>query len=293
MKMSLSKQVNPLLAGSLIAAVMHLFPVTASAQEIAITHCQDSCPQYRSAITANNSRVVIHHLYAAGLNSYSRRSDWVAYRLTRDAVGIASLLPREWHPDRLANLSEISRLADMEELEPVDNLPDIRSSASPYGGISTPVSREQNRVRLVPLTSFASTPYWSELNNTSNMLPMPAPLRLGAWLQLEQALNSLTAQEEEIHVIAGPVYFNGTAPGSDPLEPGTNLAGYYKIVATDSGIASFVFPHDMRQSESFCQQLQSLGDVERLTNLELFPGHQKNQSWQLVADLGCSQPVSP
>ena len=291
--MSFSRQVSPSLAGVLVAAAMHLFPGTALGQDVAVTHCQDSCPQYRSAITANNSKVVIHHLYAAGLNSYSRRSDWVAYRLTRDAVGIASLLPREWHPDRLADLSEISRLADLEELEPEDNLPDLRSSVSPYGGISAPANREQNRVRLVPLTSYAKTPYWSELNNTSNMRPMPAPLRLGPWLQLEQALNSLTNREEEIHVIAGPVYFNGAPPGSDPLEPGTNLAGYYKVVATESGIASFVFPHDLRQFESFCQQLQSLDDIERLTNLELFPGHQKNQSWQLIADLGCSQPVFP
>jgi DNA/RNA endonuclease G (NUC1) len=198
---------------------------------------------------------VIHHLYAAGLNEYNRRADWVAYRLSKEAVGVASLLTREWQPDRLANFSEVAELAD---LEPDIDLPDIRSVVSPYGGGGEPLTNEQNRVRLAPMTGYANTPYWSELNNTSNMLPMPAPLRMGPWLRLEQNLNALVAREEELHVIAGPLYFDNGSANSDSLVPGINLAGYYKIVVGNSGIASFVFPQDLRQHEPFCQQINSL-----------------------------------
>jgi endonuclease G len=276
-----------------LAALFVLLPISATAQEVAVTHCLGSCPQYRSTIIANNSKVVIHHLYAAGLNTYNRRADWVAYRLTPQAVGVASLLPRDWQPDRLADFAEISRLADLAELEPEANLPDVSSAVSPYGGVSAPVIDEQNHVRLAPLTSFAKTPYWSELNNLSNMLPMPAPLRRGAWLRLEQALNALVADREELHVVAGPLYFNGSTPGSEALQPGVNLAGYFKIVATGSGTAAFLFPHDLQQSESFCDRLSSVEEIQRLTGLQLFPGETKADSWQLITDLGCTQPVSP
>ena len=286
MKMSISHWLPPALTGSLLAAAIVLLPTSVSGQEVAVTHCAGSCPQYSSSFIAGNSKVVIHHLYAAGLNNYSRRADWVAYRLTSDAVGVASLLPREWQPDRLAEFSEVAELAD---LEPDVPLPDIARNVTPYGGSSEPVTNEQNRVRLAPLTSFADTPYWSELNNTSNMLPMPAPLRLGAWLRLEQALNALLTSKKEIHVITGPVYFESTAPGSESLEPGLNLASYYKIVRTESGIASFIFPHDMRQQESFCAGLVNIDEIERLTQLDFFPEHGATGSGQFATELGCTQ----
>ncbi|MEZ5519333.1 MAG: DNA/RNA non-specific endonuclease [Gammaproteobacteria bacterium] len=270
-----------------------LVPLGAAAQEVAITHCVGSCPQYRSAVVANNSKVVIHHLYAAGLNSLSRRADWVAYRLTAEAVGVASLLPREWQQDRLARFADISELADLSELEPEEQLPDISTAASEYGGLPTPVVEEQNRVRLAPLTSFAKAPYWSELNNISNMLPMPAPLRLGAWLRLEQSLNALVRDKDQIHVITGPIYYYGKPPGSDILKPGVNLAGYFKIVSADSGTAAFIFPHDLRQTESYCDRQASIAEIEQLTNLDFFPDRRSARSADLSIELGCGQPVSP
>jgi len=278
-------QTQHFFVGATVSVLLALLCGSAVGQEVAITHCQGSCPKYGSALTANTSKVVIHHLYAAGLNGYNRRADWVAYRLSKEAIGIASLLPRDWHPDRLANFPRIAELADV---EPEVAALDIRSSINPYGGMSEPVVNQQNRMRLAPMTSYANTPYWSELNNTSNMLPMPAPLRLGAWLRLEQTLNALVAREEEIHVIAGPVYFNNVGPSSDSLEPGVNLAGYFKIVADASGIAAFVFPQNMAQHESFCEQKTSLDDIEGLTGLQMFPGRRMPQSNSLLTDLGCN-----
>ncbi len=292
---------TPTIGGNLITPVaslvlatwLSLFTGAAVGQEVAVIHCQGSCPQYGSPIAASNAKVVIHHLYAAGLNRYNRRADWVAYRLVADAMGIASLLPRDWQPDRLAGFAEISELADLAEFEPEDDLPAISTAASAYGSVATPPADEFKPVRLAPLTGFAGAPYWAELNNTSNMLPMPSALRLGAWLRLEQSLNSLVKQQEEVYVIAGPVYYNGTPPGSETLKPGENLAGYFKIVSTDSAYAGFLFPQDLPQTASFCEQVTSIGEIEDLTGLTLLPGRSPATAWNLLAELGCAGPVGP
>lgn len=290
---AVTRKIPSLLAGLALACGLAASPSPALSQQVSITHCQGACPAYRSSFTARNSRIVVHHLYAAGLNNYSRRADWVAYRLTPEAVGVASLLPRDWQPDQLADFPDISQLSDLAELDPKDNLPDISSAANTYGGPSVPVVEEMGRVHLVPLTSFAKTPYWPELNYVSNLLPMPAALRQGAWLRLEQRLNTLAKTEQDLHVVAGPVFFNGTAPGSAALKPGANLAAYFKVVATEAGTAAFLFPHDLRQTESYCGRLTSLEELESLTDLEFFPGERKAESWRLLEALGCPQPDAP
>ena len=157
-----------LLTGLAVGSVASLFPVGASAQEVAVIHCPGSCPQYRSSIAANNSRVVIHHLYAAGVNNYTRRADWVAYRLTAEAFGVASLLPRDWQTDRLAGFADISELADMAELEPERGIPDVSSAASAYGGMATPVAESAPILPKTMVTIFTAVPMSWE---------MPAALR--------------------------------------------------------------------------------------------------------------------
>ncbi|GIS50918.1 MAG: hypothetical protein Ct9H90mP25_3520 [Gammaproteobacteria bacterium] len=57
------------------------------------------------------------------------------------------------------------------------------------------------------MTSFSNTPYWSDVNNLPNMVPMPQSLRLGPWLQLEQRLNELVMKKKELYVITGPFFF--------------------------------------------------------------------------------------
>ena len=51
-------------------------------------------------MATTRANVVIHYVYAAGLNGDTGLADWVSYRLTKDAIGVASLLPRIWQPDR-------------------------------------------------------------------------------------------------------------------------------------------------------------------------------------------------
>ena len=90
------------------------------AQKISIAHCQGACPGYSSSLSASLSamraNVVVHNLYAAGLNGDTGLADWVAYQLTKEAIGVASLLPRFWQPDGLVRLSGIGELTEAEAL---------------------------------------------------------------------------------------------------------------------------------------------------------------------------------
>ncbi len=270
----------------LSAPVALILPASSLAQNIAITHCQGACPTYQSSLAATRANVVVHNLYAAGLNGDTGAADWVAYRLTREAVGVASLLPRFWQADRLLRLSGIDEIAEQESLG--FSLAEISSSNSPYGGLNEPLGDVEERARLAPMTSFAKTPYWPELNNLSNMVPMPAPLRFGAWLQLEQTLNRIVGDEAELAVISGPLYLINQPLSTANTGTGFNPAAYFKVVVDDSGIAAFVFPQDLPQNARFCGQVAKLDQIELMSSLQLFPDRQLAESKQLLAKLGCS-----
>ncbi len=259
------------------------------AQEFAITHCDGACPQYASNAVANRAKIVVHHVFAAGLNSDTGLADWVAYRLTKDAVGVASLLPRSWQPDRLVAFSDAAEPIDINSS--VYSLADIASTGNPYYGSEREIpTSNESRARLAPITSFANTPYWSDLNNLTNMVPMPTPLRSGAWLQLEQALNEyvVNAETVNVNVVSGPLFLINQ-PLSSLATAGIELApaAFYKVVATKAGSVAFVFRENLPQQASFCDQKASLEELERMTGLIMFPGRDVPESSALLTGLGC------
>ena len=93
-------------------------------------------------------------------------------------------------------------------------LAEIAVSNNPYVGIGELPEQQEQSARLAPMTSFSNTPYWSDVNNLTNMVPMPQPLRLGPWLQLEQQLNELVSKSGELHVITGPLFLIGALSAS-------------------------------------------------------------------------------
>ncbi|MBL4581421.1 MAG: DNA/RNA non-specific endonuclease [Gammaproteobacteria bacterium] len=256
------------------------------AQSVAIAHCQGICPSYTSSLSATRANVVVHNLYAAGLNGDTGMADWVAYRLTKEAIGVASLLPRFWQPDELVRLSGIGELAEAAALG--FSLAEISGAGSPYGGLNEPLANAEERVRLAPMTSFAKAPYWRELNNLSNMVSMPAPLRRGAWLQLEQTLNQIVSEENSLGVISGPLYLIDGPLSTVMNNTNLNPAAYFKVVVADSGIAAFVFTHDVSQADRFCEHQADLGQIELMSGLDLFPERNPVLSAQLLSELGCS-----
>ena len=83
-----------------------------------------------------NSKFEIHDVYAAGLNSQTGLADWVAYRMTKEAVGVASLLSRSWQPDRVVKIPD--ELEIMESAAAQVSLARISQSDNPYGGGTLP-----------------------------------------------------------------------------------------------------------------------------------------------------------
>ena len=256
------------------------------AQDIAVTHCDGSCPQYQSSLAATRANVVIHHVYAAGINGDTGLADWVSYRLTDEAIGVASLLPRVWQPDRLM---EYSGIDDVLEISSSGlRLAEIAVSNNPYAGIGEPPEENDESARLAPITSFANTPYWSDLNNVTNMVPMPKSLRLGPWLHLEQSLNGLVAKTKELQVISGPLFLIGnlsTTPTATAIEP----AAYYKIVADENELVTFVFPKELGQFDSFCGQTTDLEQLQGMVSINFFPDRKMVHSERLLSNLNCSK----
>ena len=253
-------------------------------QKINVTHCNGVCPVYESSMTANRANIVIHHVYAAGINGYSGLADWLSYRLTKEAVGVASLLPRIWSRDRLLEFTGMKDVLEVTSKE--IRLAEIAVSNNPYAGISELPEQKDQSARLAPMTSFSNTPYWSDVNNLSNMVPMPQSLRLGPWLQLEQRLNELVMKKEEVYVITGPLYFIDRLSANSraaPKEP----AGYYKIVTENDELAVFVFSKDLGQFDSYCDQVANLGELERMVLIDFFPGRRLQQSHDLLRQLNC------
>ena len=280
MVLSVYKHLTRLL---LISSAM-LFTANAFGQDVIVTHCDGACPQYESSMATTRANVVIHHVYAAGLNGDTGLADWVSYRLTKDAIGVASLLPRIWQPDRLLEFSSVDDVLEITTSEL--RLAEVAVSNNPYAGLGELPEQVEESARLAPMTSFANTPYWNDLNNLTNMVPMPKPLRLGPWLQLEQRLNALVMKTEELQVITGPLFlisnFSRT-PTTTSIEP----AAYFKIVAHDDDFVAFVFPKDLGQFESYCGHVADIDQLEEMVSINFFPDRLVQESEQLLADLNC------
>ncbi len=254
----------------------------ASAQIVHIAHCLAGCPQYSDATASLNNEVVVRQLFAASINNENGLADWLAYRVLADSVGVASLLPRIWYKDEL--LSPNAALTGL-----IDNTsqiiePELRNAEEASYQISEITILSEDQGRLVPMSSFAGTPYWSELNYLSNMAPLPSDLRVGSWSRLDQAVNSLVDRVGEVFVISGPIHsLQGDSAAELPASP----VAYFKIVATASSHAAFVFEKDLPVHARFCAQLSSIATIEEQTGLSFFPRQQNTTASNLHAELAC------
>lgn len=245
------------------------------AQPVYISHCLRACPD----VSHPETEVVVRHLYAAAIDPDSGLAEWVAYRVLPDSVGVASLLPRYWQADELVSTSSI----EVEEGSgPALVQPDLSEAQDREYRINETSFDTGDQGRLAPMTSFAGTPYWDELNNLSNMSPLPQSLRLGSWSRLDQAINELTAQLGELYVVSGPVYsYSGTQ--SDSLVPGS----YFKLVSDGESVATFLFSNTLPVHAEYCDQLVSLSQVETQLDRQLLPGLRGLNQQSLQSVLGC------
>lgn len=253
------------------------------AEQIHIAHCKDGCPaSFSDSTSAVQSEIITRHLYAASISS-SGLADWVAYQVLPETVGVASLLPRYWR------LDELSRVADALASEVGESTrivqPDLSDSQDRDYRTNEVTLLEEDRGRLVPMTSFAGTPYWDELNYLSNMTLLPTALRTGAWSRLDQAVNELAQVGASYHVISGPIYSNEQRDSSSILVPEL----FFKVVAGSDGLAAFGFPANVEPQASFCDFSLSLADLSSASGLIFFPNSNNLLPEDLIADLGCQR----
>ncbi len=253
-------------------------PLGAQEQSVHIAHCQTYCPQ--SAESAER-QIVVHHLYAANIERETGMAEWVAYRVLGDALGVASLLPRSWHADPLLG-TELAVAIEEGGIEIVR--PDLSNAQDREYRVNEVQINAADRGRLAPMTSFAGTPYWEDLNNLSNMAPLPTDLRVGSWARLEQSINALATQVGDVYVVSGPYL---------PVEMEiANPQAYYKLVLAGNRLSAFIFPGDLRQNDSYCAQLSTLETITTETRLDLLPIVTRGElvlAGSLDTELGCGE----
>ncbi len=255
-------------------------------QTVHISHCMAGCPELNAAAQPVGTELIVRHLFVASINLDNGLANWVAYRVLRDTVGVASLLPRQWQVDQLVD-------ADSRGIHDIDrgprfSQPDLRNQPDRSYRISEIRINPEDRGHLVPLSSFAGTPYWDELNYLSNMSPIPSDLRTGAWSRLDQAVNELAARIGEVYVLSGPLYRIQQPLSSRSADVSSLPAAYFKIIATGLSHAAFVFDQNLSQHAHYCEQLSSLQQIEQSSDLHFFPEQENATTDDLQINLGCS-----
>jgi endonuclease G len=171
-------------------------------------------------------------------------ADWVAYCSDRDSISGSEEQSRDWEPD--------PAFPESAQLEPDD-----------YRGIG---SIEYDRGHQAPLASFRGM-NWETTNYTTNITPQAAALNRGAWVALEKYERSLVTRHGEACIITGP-YYQDSLPAKLPNadEPHQIPSGYWKIIAYQDTIESFVYDQSTPSGVDFKLGKTCNDEVERFAS---------------------------
>ena len=260
------------------------FSTLVNAQTIHVAHCLAGCP----VGTPARNELVLRNLFAVSVNQQTGVADWVSYRILKDTVGVASLLPRDWQADDL--LQGGIRLEALSGAEASLRQPNLENQQDRDYRLTEVLINPGDQGHLVPLSSFAGTSYWPDLNLLSVMSLLKSDMRLGPWSRLDQAINGLAQAQGEIFVLVGPVYsLNQTTNRVLADEDGIIPEAFFKIVANQAGEMSvFLFDQNLLQHANYCQ-MSELTEIESATGLDLFPQSPQWPTGSLDQQLGCIQ----
>lgn len=259
-----------------IAVLLVALSTPVAAQEIHADLCLHGCPS-GSPITND---IVIRDIYILSSNDATKFADWVAYRVTREAIGRSE--SRNWQSDPW--------LADNETLEPPD-----------YTGANAALGTD--RGHQAPLASFTSTDSWRTTNYLSNITPQKSALNQGVWVDLETAVRTLAERlaSNAVYVITGPLYERQMPALPQADEDHRVPSGYWKIIATETAngitIAAFVFDQETARGAGFCEEqfVTSVRMIESRTGLDFFQALTREEQNSietgpatLLPDLGCT-----
>ena len=141
-------------------------------ETVRIAHCVMGCPL--GSPEAND--VIARPIYTLSFNNQTRVADWVTYVVTSGSIGVATNLSREPQQDPYVE----------------DTL-----SQEDYAGGTDILNLERNN--FAPLVSFAGTPFWSDVNYLTNMVPRNPDLNRGSWYGLEWAVRNLANRTDALY----------------------------------------------------------------------------------------------
>ena len=251
------------------------------AETVHISHCMGACPvSNANSLNDASIEIVVRHLFAAAVNKNNGQAQWLAYKVMPDSVGVASLLPRRWLLDRLMTASsqlEAEAEGGLRVIEPEF----LNEEENSY--LTSEIQFDSDdRGRLVPMSSFAGTPYWDELNYLSNMAPLPEFLRLGSWSRLDMAVNEYSQRGVEVFVVSGPIMAADAGSGLS-LPP----QAYFKLISNMDSYSAFIFREDTAQHAEYCEQRVTIEELERRTGLQFFPDMQVPSPQGLGEEIVC------
>jgi len=248
----------------LTAAVCILGSGALQAETVRFAHCLGGCPSGASA----GNEIIARALYTLSFNTENKIADWVAYIVTPGSIGVAT------------NLSRVP-LRD----------PFVSDTLHPEDFEVSPEGRQIGLSSFAPLVSFAGTPFWSEINYLTNMVPRNSELNRGSWYGLEWAVRNLANRTDSLYVITGPIYAEelvAAESGAVESTPYLVPTGFFKVIVDAEGqVGSFLFPQDLPFHVHHCDRIVSLGEVERLSGLDLFPELPQLPAGDLRESLGC------
>ncbi len=232
----------------------------AQAANYRIGLCLWGCP----AGADTDNHLILRPIYVLSYNTVSRVADWVSYKVSADSIGIASSLSRTPRIDPY--VTESPGPDDFNVLEESDFA----------------------RSHLVPLVSFAGTPYWDDVNFLTAQVARTRSLNQGAWYGLEWAVRNLVNREDEVYVIAGPIYYEQALVAPPAAVEYRVPDAFFKVIATESGQGTvFLLPQDSPIHVHHCNTRSSLAEVENLTGLVFFPERPGLDLEPLDSALGC------
>jgi endonuclease G len=237
--------------------------------ELHTFHCLHGCP---IGAPATND-VVVREIYTLSSNDLTKMADWVAYRVTREAIGESG--DRDWRRDPW--------LSEDETLDP-------KAYDAASGALHV------DRGHQAPLSSFSSTPHAADTNVLSNITPQSSALNQGPWVQLENRERDLaTRLGVPVHVYTGPLFERMMRPLPSGGLYQRVPSGYWKVIAlADGRVTAFVFDQKAARRSDYCDARVSLIHVELRSRLVLFP-EAKTAPTSLDAELGCdgAPPADP
>lgn len=250
-----------LFRSAVTGALLLLVLPFSQAADYRIGLCYRGCP-----VGANpDNPLILRPIYALSFNLDYKSADWVAYKVSAGTIGIASSLARTVVADNF-----VPDTLDNDDFMELDGTGLVRSL-------------------YVPMVNFAGTPYWQDVNFTTNIVARSSALNQGAWYGLEWAIRNLVNREDLVYVVTGPIYrATPVAPQLLTSKPHRVPDGFFKIVVTEGGqVSAFIFDQEVPVYVHHCDLRSSIEEIEAATGLRFFPEADRTDFTVLDSSLGC------